>query len=136
MKKETTKKAVTKKAPVKKSCTKKTNPVKEAAKEIVDLTMKGASEEELKKAVLNSKEVIDASRKKVKKTTIVTTVELTVVTDKKFPANKSQKSYEKDAQALVVKIKDLLRELNTVDDVSIVTREDGSLAVQVFKMEE
>lgn len=107
MKKETIKKEVTKKAPVaKKSCTKKTNPVKEAAP------------------------------KKSKKTTIVTTVELTVVTDKKFPANKSQKSYEKDAQVLVGKIKDLLKKLDTVDDVSIVTREDGSLAVQVFKMEE
>lgn len=80
-----------------------------------------------------------------KETEIVTTVKITQITTKSFPANKTHKSYEKDAKRMVHAIaKCILGEtlseeddviLETIHDLDIVTGEDGTLMVQVFKRE-
>lgn len=77
---------------------------------------------------------------KAKETTIVTTVEITQITNKRFPVNKKKGSYEKDAKVLLNKIFGLINvsqdeDLKTIQDIKISTNENGELSVQVFTTE-
>ncbi|MBQ0089525.1 MAG: hypothetical protein KBT27_09365 [Prevotellaceae bacterium] len=79
-------------------------------------------------------------RKTAKETVIETTVSVTQVTRKKFPVNKSKKSYEEDSKRLMKKILELIKQsddpdLDTVSDICIRTNENGHLEVQIFQTE-
>lgn len=105
-------------------------------KETTKKTTKKVAETKKKTSGKYPFEQVDKETLKKKITTIITSVQITQVTDKRFPANKSKKSYENDQKKLIATIEEILVKAGLADDVTIITNEDGSLAVQVFKTEE